>query len=163
MADLPSGRTLKGPPFINCGVDMFGPFLIKEGREELGRYGVLFICLVSKAVYIESTDSIDEDSFIQALWRFVTRRGNIKVLPSENGSNFLEHRENLKIPLTRWIIKEFHAFSKILAEITLLVIETFHHPITWGEFGRAARNILLSLSNTHGRSLNDESLRTLET
>ena len=32
MADLPTDRTLDGPPFTNCGVDMFGPFLIKEGK-----------------------------------------------------------------------------------------------------------------------------------
>ena len=134
MADLPSGRTLEGPPFINCGVDIFGPFLIKESRKELGRYGALFICLVCKAVYIESTCSIDEDSFIQALWRFVTRRGNIRVLPSENGSNFLGAQRELENTFN----KEFHAFSKILAEITSLVIETSQHPITWGEFGRAA-------------------------
>ena len=31
MADLPNDRTLHGPPFTNCGIDMFGPFQIKEG------------------------------------------------------------------------------------------------------------------------------------
>ena len=42
MADLPNDRTLDGPSFTNCGVDMFGPFLIKEGRKELKRYGGTF-------------------------------------------------------------------------------------------------------------------------
>ena len=32
MADLPTDRTIDEPPFTNCGVDMFGPFLIKERR-----------------------------------------------------------------------------------------------------------------------------------
>ena len=31
MADLPTGRTIDETPFKNCGVDMFGPFLIKKG------------------------------------------------------------------------------------------------------------------------------------
>lgn len=35
MAELPSNRTLHEPPFTNCGVDMFGPFLIKEGIKDL--------------------------------------------------------------------------------------------------------------------------------
>ena len=33
MADLPTDRTLDGPPYTNLGVDMFDPFLIKEGRK----------------------------------------------------------------------------------------------------------------------------------
>ena len=67
MADLPNDRTFDGPPFTNCGVDMFGPFLIKEGRKELKRYRALFTCLASRAVHIEYTCSMDTDSFIQAL------------------------------------------------------------------------------------------------
>ena len=52
MADLPTDRTLDGPPFTNCGVDMFGPFFIKEGRKELKIYGALFTCLTSRTVHI---------------------------------------------------------------------------------------------------------------
>ena len=68
---------------------MFGPFLIKEGRKELKRYGALFTCLSSRAVHIECTCSLETDSFIQAMRRFLARRGNIRVLRSDNGSNFV--------------------------------------------------------------------------
>ena len=34
MADLPTDRTLDGPPFTNRRVDIFGPFLIKQGRKK---------------------------------------------------------------------------------------------------------------------------------
>ena len=71
MADLPNDRTIDEPPFTNCGVDMFGPFLIKEGKKELKTYGTLFTCLSSRAVHIECTCSLETDSFIQALCRFV--------------------------------------------------------------------------------------------
>ena len=67
MADLPNDRTLDGPPFTNCGIDMFNPFLIKEDRKELKRYGALFTCLASRAVHIECTCSMVTDSFIQIL------------------------------------------------------------------------------------------------
>ena len=53
MADLPTDRTIDEPPFTNCGVDMFGSFLIKERRKKLKKYGVLFTCLSSRAVHIE--------------------------------------------------------------------------------------------------------------
>ena len=69
MADLTNDRTLDGPPFTNCGVDMFGPFPIKEGRKELKRYGALFTWLASRAVHIEYICSMDTDSFVQALRR----------------------------------------------------------------------------------------------
>ena len=42
MANLPEDRLELAPPFTHCGVDYFGPLVIKEGRKELKRYGVLF-------------------------------------------------------------------------------------------------------------------------
>ena len=35
MADLSTDKAIDEPPFINSGVDMFGLFLIKEGRKSL--------------------------------------------------------------------------------------------------------------------------------
>ena len=58
MADLGTDRTVDEPSFTNCGVDIFDPFLIKEGRKELKRYGTLFTCLSSRAVHIECTCSV---------------------------------------------------------------------------------------------------------
>ena len=54
MADLPKERLVSAPPFTYCGVDLFGPCFIKDGRKELKRYGVLFTCLASRAVHLES-------------------------------------------------------------------------------------------------------------
>ena len=33
MGDLPTERTAEAPPFTYCGVDLFVPFAIKEGRK----------------------------------------------------------------------------------------------------------------------------------
>ena len=41
MADLPMDRLEVAPPLTYSGVDLFGPFYIKEGRKELKRYSVL--------------------------------------------------------------------------------------------------------------------------
>ena len=96
MADLPTDRKIDKPPFTNCSVDMFGPFRIKEGRKELKRYGTLFTCLSSRAVHTECTCSLETDSFIQALRRFIARRGNIRVLHSDNGFNFVRAQKELE-------------------------------------------------------------------
>ena len=66
-----------------------GPSLIKEGRNEIKRYGALFTCLCSRAVHIQCNYKLETDSFIQALCQFTARRGNIRVLNSDNGSNFV--------------------------------------------------------------------------
>ena len=88
MSDLPIERVTQTTPFLYTGVDYFGPFIAKERRKELKRYGVLFTCLASRAIHIEVANSLDTDSFLNALRRFIARRGNIKSLKSDNGTNF---------------------------------------------------------------------------
>ncbi|XP_014678718.1 PREDICTED: uncharacterized protein LOC106818533, partial [Priapulus caudatus] len=41
MAQLPEDRIEPAPPFTYCGIDCFGPFVVKDGRRELKRYGLL--------------------------------------------------------------------------------------------------------------------------
>ena len=89
MTDLPRERFSQEPQFTYCGIDMFGPVLVKEGRKEMKRCGSLFTCLSSRAIHIESTNSLSTDAFIQALRRFVSRRGNVWVIRTNNGTNFV--------------------------------------------------------------------------
>ena len=86
---LAKSKTFPEAPFTYCGIDMFGPILVKEGRKEMKRYGCLFTCLSSRAIHIESTNSLSTDAFIQALRRFVSRRGNVRVIRTDNGTNFV--------------------------------------------------------------------------
>ena len=67
MVDRPTDRTTVKPTFANCDVDMFGPFLIKEGRKEFKRYGALFTHLSSRAVHTECSCTLEIDSFLKAL------------------------------------------------------------------------------------------------
>lgn len=50
--------------FIYCVVDYFGLWYVKEGRKEVKRYGVLFICMVSRFIYIEVVYSMETDLFL---------------------------------------------------------------------------------------------------
>ena len=79
MADLPRERLSQEPPFIYCGIDMFNSIQVKEGRKEMKRYGCLFRCLSGRSTHIESSNSLSTDVFIQALQRFVSRRGNVQL------------------------------------------------------------------------------------
>ena len=89
MADLPIDRTAEVSPFSHCGVDMFGPFQIKEGRKVHKRYCAIFTCFSSRAIHLEATNKLDTDSFILALRRFLSTRGKVRTMRSDNGGNFV--------------------------------------------------------------------------
>ena len=67
MADLPQEKSTEAAPFTFCGVDMFGPLIIKDRRSELKRCGALFTCFSSRAMHIKVTNSLDADSLILEL------------------------------------------------------------------------------------------------
>lgn len=60
MADLPQERVM--PTFKNCGMDCFGPFVVKQGRREVKRYGLLFTLMCSRAIHIEMLDDVSTNS-----------------------------------------------------------------------------------------------------
>ena len=73
MADLPKDRLEPAPPFTYSAVDCFGPWIIKDGRREVKRYGVLFTCMASRAIHLEVANSLDTNLFLNAYQRFVGR------------------------------------------------------------------------------------------
>ena len=93
IAALPEDRLEPAEPFHYCAVDLFGPILIKEGRKEHKRYGVLFTCLSSRAVHIETVNS-STDSFIKCLRRIIAMRGPIRQLRCDQGTNFVGAKFN---------------------------------------------------------------------
>ena len=54
MADLQEKRTTEVSPFTHCGIDMFGPFLVKERRYHLKKYTALFTCFSARAIRVRS-------------------------------------------------------------------------------------------------------------
>ena len=96
MADLPDKRCVEAAPFTDWVVDMFEPILIRERRSDLKRYDALFTCFSSRAVHIEITNTIDADSFIMALRRFLARRGLVQSIWSDNVTNFVSANNELQ-------------------------------------------------------------------
>ena len=88
MADLPEERVSGDTPaFSSVLLDVFGPILVKAGRGEKKRYGLMCICVVTRGVHIEVLDSLRTDSLINAVRRISARRGQIRQVRSDMGTN----------------------------------------------------------------------------
>lgn len=167
MANLPEDRLEPAPPFTHCGVDYFGPWLIKEGRKELKRYGVLFTCLSSRAIHLEVSATLETDSFMNALRRFINRRGPIRTIRCDQGSNLVGAKNELQKALSSMDQTRVRHFllerNCDWFEFQLNVPSASHMGGVWERQIRTARNVLSVLLDQCGSQLNDESLQTFMT
>ena len=100
MTDLPQERSTEAAPFTYCCVDMFRMLIIKEKRSELKHYDAFFTYFSGRTVHIETTNSLDADSFILALHKFIARRGTVHSIWSNNGTNLVGARNELQWEFT---------------------------------------------------------------
>lgn len=102
MAELPADRLEEVPPFCNSGIDVFGHYFIHDGKSTRSTtaskkiWVLISVCLVSRAVHLEMLSSMDTSSFKNALARFIAIRGTVKLLRSDNGSNFIAAKNQMK-------------------------------------------------------------------
>jgi hypothetical protein len=75
---------------------------VNRGRTVLRPYGFTFVRLTTWAVHIEVANSLETDSFIQVLMPFIAWRGNPELLRSDNGTNFVEAKNELKKSIKSW-------------------------------------------------------------
>ncbi|XP_061819391.2 uncharacterized protein [Nerophis lumbriciformis] len=102
MSNLPADRLTLNPPFTNVGLDVFGPWTIlarrtRGGYAENKRWAVMFTCLSTRAVHIELIETMSTSSFINALRRFTAIRGPVRLLRSDQGTNFIGACRELQI------------------------------------------------------------------
>ncbi|XP_073237647.1 uncharacterized protein [Porites lutea] len=161
MADLPCSRvTPDQPPFTCVGIDYFGPFLVRQKRSLVKRYGAIFTCLALRAVHLEISHTLDTDSFILALRRFIARRGQVKEIRSDNGTNFTGAEKELCVMISSWNQATIH--DTLLQKGIKWVFNppaASHHGGVWERLIRSTRKILEAL--TKEQVLDDECLQTL--
>ena len=119
----------------------------------------------SRAVHIELTNSLDADSFILALRRFMARRGTVRSIWSDNGTNFVGAKNELQRAFKEMKHDKIKSFLQENGADWILWHNNppgaSHMGGVWERQIRSARIILEGLLKTHSHSLNDESLRTL--
>ncbi|XP_008486361.1 uncharacterized protein LOC103523064 [Diaphorina citri] len=93
MSNLPSHRVQESTAFYNTGVDYAGPFQVtwsrRRGVRSQKAYLCLFVCLATKALHLELASDLSTATFLSALKRFVARRGTVKNIYSDQGTNFI--------------------------------------------------------------------------
>ena len=161
MADLPADRvTPNKPPFSFVGVDCFGPFWVKRARSQVKRYGVLYTCLATRAIHLEVAQSMDTDSFLNSMRRFIARRGVPEVMRSDNGSNFVGGCKELREAISGWNKSQIHEFL-LQRNVKWLFNPPSgsHFAGVWERCIRTVRKILIALMKE--QPLDDEGLTTL--
>ena len=157
MADLPPERCNPNEaPFTYVGVDLFGPFYVRQGRAEVKRYGCLYTCFTTRAIHIEKVNSLETDTFINGLVRFVARRGYPKTIRSDNGTNFVGAHAELTRELSR--LNQ----NKVVAAARRRGIDwvfnpphTSHQGGVWEQQIRTVRKVLLALLHPPHRMTDD--------
>jgi len=100
MSDVPSCRFKMTRAFVNTGVDLAGPFLCKESKRRNAKiykcWLVMFVCLCTRAVYIDIVSELSTAAFLSSLDRFISRRGVPSTIYSDLGTNFVGAARELK-------------------------------------------------------------------
>ena len=163
MSDLPFDRAECVPAFTYCGMDVFGPFLVKERRTELKRYGIIFTCLSTRSVHLEMAYSLSTDSFIQTLRKLISIRGPIRHLRCDNGTNFaganaelMKCAEIIQSPE----LKNFTLSHNCDISFQMNPPSASHMGGSWERLIGVVRSVLNVILDQHSTRLDDSSLST---
>ena len=161
MANLPKCRAaIDEPPFTHCGVDLFGPITIKQGRKQLKRWACLFTCLTVRCVHLEVLDDCETDTFINATRRFVGRRGCPTHVYSDNGTNFRGATSELKEFVQKLDKEKIIEFASVLEiKWTFNPPKAPHMGGAWERLVRSVKEVMYGLLKNH--ILTDPQLYTL--
>ena len=85
--------------FIRCaktswiGIALFQSIYTRSGKSGGEKsYGVLYTCMRSRSVHLETANSLESSSFINALRHFMNQRGAVRQLRSDQGTNLIGAR-----------------------------------------------------------------------
>ena len=161
MANLPEARfQINQPPFSHVGVDYFGPLITKVKRSHVKRYGAIFTCMTVRAIHLELAYDLTTSSFINVLRRFLSRRGPVTHIYSDNGTNFVSSAKILKDSVVQWNQVQIHKFlRKKQVEWSFNAPSASHTGGVWERLIRSVREVLLAVMPKD--TLTDDELHTL--
>lgn len=116
MGDLPSYRVQLSAPFHHTGVDYAGPINIRVGgprsRTTMKSWIAIFVCMSTKAVHLELVSGLSTKEFLNAMDRFIARRGLPAHMHSDQGTNFVGANSELQAIIKQLNTTNFKTFLK---------------------------------------------------
>lgn len=167
MADVHRARLeAHQPPFTYTSVDYFGPINVRYGRGTIKRWGALFTCLVTRAVYVDVAASLSADDFLLVFRRFVGMYRKPAQIFSDNGTCFVGAERMLREELER-----LKGSDHLAEEMRTLGVRWVFQPAQTPHFGGSHESLVRSVKKAFYaaleteekgmRVLSDEMLRTL--
>ena len=160
MADLPSERlAFQCPPLTNVDLDYFGPFHVTIRRSSEKRWGFLLTRLTTREVHVEIAHSMDTNSCVMGIERFIARRGMPLVICSDNGTNFVGTEKELAM------FPKHGQKQKIASELAKRGVKWKFNPTAAPHYGGVWERLVPSFKRTlyailGNRRLTDEILIT---
>lgn len=80
------------PKNIVSKASQTGPFRVSPYRKSgtpVKIYVCLFVCLATKAIHLEAVYDLRTSNFLQSFKQFLSRRGVVSEMYSDNGTNFI--------------------------------------------------------------------------
>ena len=143
MADIHKARLgAHQPPFTYTSVDYFGPFDVSHGRGTVKRWGALFTCLVTRAVYVDVAVSLSSVDFMNVLRRFFSIYRKPAEMFSDNGTNLTGAER-----LLREEIEKMKGDGVLVTELKSLGIRWHFQPAQTPHFGGAHESLVRSVKN----------------
>ncbi|XP_046632671.1 uncharacterized protein LOC124312218 [Daphnia pulicaria] len=153
MGDLPDSRLDSGfLPFTRTAIDLFGPFEVGLIRNRTAkRWGVLFTCMVTRAVFLELVPSLSTSDFLLALRKFISLYRKPEVIHSDNGTNFVGAERVLREAVEKMYADE--AIPKFLKEVN---IKWTFQPARTPHFGGTHESLVRSTKRALYNALEQE-------
>ena len=115
MGQLPIKRIQPSPPFWTVEVvDFFGPYTIRgevQKRIKGKCFGVIIVCFVSRAVYVDISHDYSTDALLPVL-RFATLKGWPRKICSDNGSQLVAASKELRNAIKDLNWKEIERYGE---------------------------------------------------
>ncbi|KRX71583.1 Uncharacterized protein T06_8612 [Trichinella sp. T6] len=154
MAPLPADRIQPTGPFENTGLDSAGPLPTRNGKTVKKSYILIFTCMTTRAVHLEVASDMTVVRVMEAIRRFIARRGKPRILQSDNFRSIKQLDHELQL---LWVKKMTDCLEKELSA----------HRIQWkfiaerapwmgGYLERLIRSIKNSLHKVLPKALVDE-------
>lgn len=98
MGTLPHERLRTWPHagFVDVGIDLTGPVLLKDGKEKRKAWICLFVCGNTHALHLELTLGMTTEIFLDAHRRMINRREISYTIHSDNQTSFHKASKVLK-------------------------------------------------------------------